>query len=367
METVLRPLDQTRVISIEGHWGRDPRAAAPVAPDVANPISPTAQYGYDAALGLWVPVNVSGGFIVEKFSELIANLLAGVLAQTSDLTDDADATLGQLGTLLDLVNTRLGGNQSAYLWQSLLSSISGLGFRKILQTDAGAYTAPAAGGNVISFTGVNLLGRTPFVAWNLTERRLHLITTIVDPVPPAVGTITLETPVGAANTVWLIPYLDVPHAWNAALDATQTVAVTGDPPRINGPATFLAVTAAVIGNGTTQYVLPSAMYARQGIQIVWTCAGATTLQFNVYGKVDDAAWAAAGTIPQGYRINSWFQHTPAGVAFGAPPIGTATANIIEARLQDAGQFNSIAIEMVATNSAGNSTVTGTYRLAGGTA
>lgn len=156
------------------------------------------------------------------------------------------------------------------------------------------------------------------------------------------------------------------YAYNYAVQAIQTIAVVGDPPRINGPATFINIAAANIANGTTQYVIPSALYARQGVQIYWTCVNTTTLQFNIYGKVDDAAWAAAGTIPAGYLINSWMQTTP-GIAFGSPPIGGVGPNIIEARIQDPTRWNSFAVEMVASNSGGNSTVTGTYTLGGGTA
>lgn len=246
--------------------------------------------------------------------------------------------------------------------------------RKYVGVDAGAYVspaAPAAAGalfSAVTFTGVTLGGRVRRI-YNATDDMVHTVdpVSIVDPVGGAVGTMNVYPAIPSANAVLRIPYSSIPFAWNSATDALQTLAVSGDPPRINGPATFLAVNAANIADGTTQYVLPTANYARQGIQIEWTCAGATLLTFNAFGKIDDAAWAAAGTINPGRNINAWMQTTPGGVAFGAPPRGGATLNVINARIQDPTRWNSIAIEMTASQSAGNSTVTGTEVLGGGTA
>jgi hypothetical protein len=156
-------------------------------------------------------------------------------------------------------------------------------------------------------------------------------------------------------------------AYNYAAQALQTIAVVGDPPRINGPATFWSVTAANVGNGTTQYIIPCAMYARQGIQIYFTNAGATLLQFRSYAKVDDIAWPAAGAIPAQYSIDNLWQYPAAGLVFGAPPIGGAGVyNALIARMQDPTPWNSIAIEVIASASAGNTTGVGTYTLQGGT-
>jgi hypothetical protein len=157
-------------------------------------------------------------------------------------------------------------------------------------------------------------------------------------------------------------------AYNYAAQAIQTIAVVGDPPRINGPATFISVNAALAAN--FQYVLPCAMYGRYQVEIVWYTAGTTQVQFNIFGKYSDTAWAALGAVPPGYSQNTKFQ-TIAGVAFGAPPIGggaAATPNILVARMQDPDGFNSLCVEMNSINRDANAVVvTGTYRLTGGTA
>jgi hypothetical protein len=316
--------------------------------------------------GVWIPETAMPAVlpVLETFSELLANHLAGLLNDTHGLGKTADANLDQIKSLAELVNTRYGGNQAPNLWASMLVSAGQVGFRKVLNVDAGTYTAVAAGATTISYTGVNLANVTCGVVWNRTDRTLHGIVSVTNPgVNP--GVITLDRPINTAAAVLYVPYASLPHAYNSAADATQTLAVVGDPPRINGPATFISVNAAVIA-ANVQYVLPCALYGRDQIQIVWTCAGTSLLQFNAYGKYDAAAFAAVGTIPAGYLINTEFQHTGT-VVFGAPPVGGAGPNIIKARLQDPDGFDAIAIEMIVTSSGGNSTVTGTYRLTGGTA
>ena len=346
-------------------------------------LLPVANYVYNGAI--WVPEGPGGGLIFVL--QQIAQTMEGV---DGTLEGTIAAYLNQLvaggtqmpGALSPPVTSRADQDvvKAWANWQGVpygndIGSIEAMVGRKYVAVDAGAYVSPAVadgGGTLataIQFTGVNLNGRIGYI-FDLTDRTFHRATSVVDPAGGAVGTIVVSPPIRSANAVLRIRYSDVPHAWNAAADALQTLAVVGDPPRINGPATFLSVAAAVIANGPTQYVMPTALYARQGIEISWWCAGATLLMFNIYGKVSDAAWPAAGSIPAGYLINAWVQTTPGGVAFGAPPIGGGTAaapNVILARIQDPTQWNSFAIEMVASASAGASTVAGTYRLAGGTA
>jgi len=308
---------------------------------------------------------IADGFRVGR---LVAALPASVTNTLTAIFNSSEESEGALELVLSKLNILHGDNQIITADTYTAKQIAyALGLRKVVGIDAGAYVAPAvAGSNAVTFTGVNLLGKVWFL-YNITDQSFHRITAVVDPAGGAVGTLTLATPIISANATLFIPFSSTPHAWNSAVDALQTLAVAGDPPRINGPATFLSVAAANIANGTTQYILPTAMYARQGIQIVWTCAGATLLTFNIFGKIDDAAWAAAGAIPAAYNINTWMQTTAGGVAFGAPPLGGAVANIINARIQDPTRWNSIAIEMTASASAGNSTVTGTEVLGGGTA
>lgn len=372
MITVFRPLlgvtgasaDQAQMIGVEGHWGRDPRAAMPVAPDVANPLLPIAGYGYDPMLNLWVPNVSSGGYVIEKFSELIANLMASQLAQTADLTDDADAQVNQLGSLLELINGRLGGNQPAYLWQSLLGSMAALGFRKTLGTDGGAYVAPAAGGNQITFTGVDLDGLTPLVAWNVTERRLHLITAIADPVPPAAGTITLATPVGVANTVWLIPYLSVPHAYTTATDSLRVTNIAPEWSHYAEPTVFINQ-ASQPANNTYQFgPIPCLDYSKVYLQIDWAVSapGTRVCSWRIYGKMDNAAWPAAGTINDAQDISSWQECTPDSIPWRSPPI--ATGRLVCKIITDH-QFDSFMVEAVMSNgSAHNTTILGYYGLSG---
>ena len=245
--------------------------------------------------------------------------------------------------------------------------------RKYVAIDAGAYTPPGAGGTAITFTGVNLLGRVGKFVFNVTDWMRHeVVGSIVDPAGGAVGTITVRPPVPSATATFIIPYTDTPHAWNSAADAYQTLAVVGDPPRINGPATFISVNMALVAN--FQYVIPCALYGRYQIEIYWYSAAAlsaTQLQFNIYGRYSDAAWDALGAIPAGYSQNSKFQ-TVAGVAFGAPPIagGAALASrmVLVARMQEPDGFNSFVVEMNSINRDANAVVVvGTYRLTGGTA
>lgn len=318
--------------------------------------------------GVWIPETAMPAVlpVLETFSELLATHLAGLLNDTHGLGKTADANLDQIKSLAELVNTRYGGNQAPNLWASMLVSAGQVGFRKVLNVDAGTYTAVAAGATTISYTGVNLANVTCGVVWNVTDHTLHGIVSVTNPAGATPGVITLDRPINTAAAVLYVPYASLPHAYNSAADAMQTLAVVGDPPRINGPATFISTTAA-IANGTTQYIIPCSLYARQSVQIVWSrAAGTRTIQFNAYGKIDTAAWAAAGAIPAAYLINGatdW-HYTAGSTAFGAAAAGSG---VILAWTDEPRPWDSIAIEMVVTNTdANNSTVTANYVLYGGT-
>jgi len=156
-------------------------------------------------------------------------------------------------------------------------------------------------------------------------------------------------------------------AYNYAAQAIQTLAVVGDPPRINGPATFWVVAGANVPSNTYQFIIPCAMYARQGIQIYFTNTGATLFQFRSYAKVDDIAWPAAGAIPAQYSIDNLWQYPTGSLVFGAPPIGgVGIYNALIARMQDPTPWNSIAIEIIASASNLLTTGMGIYTLQGGT-
>lgn len=276
-------------------------------------------------------------------------------------------TTPRVRTVTDGDDIRADGTRQGTTYVHDFGVIDANARRKYVAIDAGAYTPPAAGGTAITFTGVNLLNRVGKFVFNVTDWMRHEVVSIVDPAGGAVGTITVRPPVPSATATFIIPYTDTPHGWNSAADAYQTIAVVGDPPRINGPATFISVNAALAAN--FQYIIPCALYGRYQIEIVWYTAGTTQVQFNIFGKYNDAAWAALGAIPAGYSQNSKFQ-TVAGIAFGAPPVGggaAATPNILCARMQEPDGFNSFAIEMNSINrDAVAVVVTGTYRLQGGT-
>jgi len=323
--------------------------------------------------GVWIPETAMPAVlpVLETFSELLATHLAGLLNDTHGLGKTADSSLDQIKSLTELVNTRYGGNQAPNLWASMLVSAGQVGFRKILNVDAGTYTAVAAGATTISYTGVNLANVTCGVVWNRTDRTLHGIVSVTNPAGATPGVITLDRPINTAAAVLYVPYASLPHAHNSALDAIQTVAVVGDPPRIGGPNTFINVNAALAAN--FQYIIPCALFGRYQIDIYWYTAAAsvTQVQFNIYGKYNNAAWDALGTIPAGLSQNTKFQ-TVGGVAFGAPPIAPggsfAARNILCARMQDPDGFDSLAVEMVSINRDANAVVVlGTYRVTGGTA
>jgi hypothetical protein len=248
-----------------------------------------------------------------------------------------------------------------------------LGERRVVPIDGGSITPPVAGGNVVQFTGVMLAGKA-WKVFNLTERTWHHISSaITDPAGGGMGTFTIAPPVVAANCVLLIPYQSTPHAWNSAADAEQTMAVVGDPPRINGPVTFISQTAAT-DNGTYQWVIPCALYGRWQLQIIWsTAAGTRTVQFRSYGKVDDAAWPLpAGGPPTVTTINQalciddkWDPHTLGGATqFGAVAAGNGT---LVARILEQTGYHSIAVEaVVAGDDANNTVITAYYTLYGAT-
>jgi hypothetical protein len=369
--SVLRPNDLVRVINIEGHWGRDPNAVMPPVAADAAPLVPNANYGYDAATNLWLPMAVSSsGAIIEAFSQLIANLLATLNGTAASIDDTTNEVQVQLGSLLGLVNTRLRGNSEPYLWESTLNAVNALGFRKILGVDAGAYVAPAAGATTMNYTGVNLAGRTCGVAWNITDRKLYQITTVTDPAGANPGVITFATPVTVAAGVWVVPYLAVPHAYSTTTDSLRATNIAPEWSHYVEPTVLISQTAATANNTYQFGPIPCLDYGRFYFEIVWSnAAGARTIQFRLYGKMSPTAWAAAGAIPAALNIDSLPQYNAGSLAFGSPPFAggatPATSGWICGRLQDAAMYDSLMVEMVVTNSdANNTTVTGYYGLSG---
>ena len=58
--SVLRPDDIKRIMSVRGHWGKNPHGAKPDEAD-AVPLVPIANYGYDDMVGMWLPMPNEGG------------------------------------------------------------------------------------------------------------------------------------------------------------------------------------------------------------------------------------------------------------------------------------------------------------------
>jgi len=130
----------------------------------------------------------------------------------------------------------------------------------------------------------------------------------------------------------------------------------------DGPTAFINETTA-FANVTTQYTFSVAAVARYGLQIEWTGNGGTTriLTFNTYGKIDTAAWPAAGTIPAWRLINGWWQITPISTGWG---VAAVTGGIV-ARLADPGPFQEIAVEMTTALTDVNTTTVLALRVAYG--
>jgi hypothetical protein len=219
--------------------------------------------------------------------------------------------------------------------------------RKYVGTDAGAYVSPAAPAaanapnSMVTFTGVNLVGRV-YVLYNVTDHTYHLVTAAVDPAGGAVGTLTVVPAIPSANAVLRIPFASVPHGYNTAADAIQGLSVNPSQNHLNGPAEALSITAD-LANGTTQYFIPCLGYGRVGIEFIWTANAASvrTLSFHIFGKITDAAWAGIGAIPAAQNCENMFQLTTGSTAWGA----AAASGRIVGRTQDPVPFRELCVEM----------------------
>lgn len=339
-------------------------------------LVPVANYVYNGAI--WVPDQLGGGLInvlttISQYAEDSTGTLEGTIAGLlNEMARGGTIMPGALSPPIvaradqDLV--KAWGNWQGVPYGNDIGSIEAMVGRKYVAVDAGAYVSPAVanGGtaaNPITFTGVNLLGRISYI-FNVTDRTFHRAVTVVDPAGGAVGTIVCDPPIRTANSVLRIRFASTPHAWNSATDATQTLAVSGDPPRINGPATFISETTAK-DNGPYQWILPCANYGRWGFEIIWTANGGTarTVAWHAFGKINDAVWAAPGAIPAVYNIDTLIQATAGSTAWGA----VAGSGAIEGRLVDPGPFNSVCFEaLVAADDANTTTITAWITLYGGT-
>lgn len=367
-----------------GAWltvrGINPSLAAPLV-SLLPTLVPNGMYGYSPALTQWVPFLLSSsGAIIEFNSAAILtalqnvvdevdtsnDLLTGVRADLGVLTavvaarptefPGEAAALGNIAENTDTVNDSLAGvrsdlsvltaavgNQDREITGDVVNSAG----RKFVGIDAGAYII--TGVTTITFTGVNLLGRTPFV-YDVTTGQERRITSIVDPAGATVGTITLLDPLRATTDTILIPFQTLPHAYEMLTDANRVRRIDPEWAHYVAPVNFLSQ-AIVEANGTVADIdIPVLDYGRFGFTIVWT--GASVIRnysWDIFGKINTTAYPA--TIAP-FNINSWFQLTSGSSALGT----AALQGWIVARCQDPLPFSEIRVRRtVAGVDAGNAT------------
>jgi len=279
-------------------------------------------------------------------------------------------------TTLERQFVRALGSWQGHLLTQDLGGLACGSLRKYVGDDAGAYVPPAAPAAItdtqstVTFTGVNLSGRIS-VIYNETDRMFHtVVPPVTDPAGATPGNFVVRPAIPTANASLRIPYSSVPHAYETTTDALRTKNIAPEWSHYVEPTVFISQTA-LTDNGTYQFgPIPCLDYGRFYFQIVWSnAAGTRTMQFRLYGKMDNAVWAGAGLIPSPYNIDTFPQYTPTGLVFGSPPFAggatPATSGIICGRLQDACMYDSLMVEMiVAGDDANNTTVTGYFGLSG---
>lgn len=364
-----KPDERDRVVR-----GIDKTQPAPAQATYYN-LLPNANYVYDPALGLWIPQEQAASALVvllkqiAEYSEDAAGTIESTIAAwlsglkrhgTPDLL--YGTTTPRVRTVTDGDLIQADGTRQGTAYVHDFGVIDANARRKFVGIDAGAYVSPGAGGTAITFTGVNLLNRVGKFVFNVTDWMRHEVVSVVDPAGGAVGTITVRPAIPTASAVFLIPFTSVPHAYATTTDSWRMTNIAPEWSHYVEPTTFISQTSAP-ANATYQFgPIPCLDYGRAYFQIVWSTAGTRTAVFNLYGKMDSAAWAGAGAIPASYLINSWPQYTAAGLQFGS---AAATNGIIVCRFQDASMFDSLMVEMTtAATDGNNTTVTAYYGLAG---
>ncbi len=325
-----------------GAWltvrGINPSLAAPLV-SLLPTLVPNAMYGYSPALTQWVPFLLSSSGAIIEFNS------AAILTALQNVVDGVDTSNDLLtGVRADLtLLTSAVGTQDREITGDVVNSAG----RKFVGIDAGAYII--TGVTTITFTGVNLAGRTPFV-YDVTTGQERRITSIVDPAGAVVGTITLLDPLRATTDTILIPFQSVPHAYEMLTDANRVRRVDPEWAHYVAPVNFLSQ-AVVEANGTVGDIdIPVIDYGRFGFTIYWTGASAIrTYSWDIFGKIQTSAYPA--TIAY-FNINSWFQLTSGSSALGT----AALVGGIVARCQDPLPFSEIRVRRtVAGVDAGNAT------------
>lgn len=195
-----------------------------------------------------------------------------------------------------------------------------VGLRRVVGVDVGAVIPTAVPNSfTLQWTGVSLAGRV-FEVLNLTRGTRHRVTNVVDPVPPAAGTLTLQKPIAQAGDICVIPFTAVPLGYSTATDALRTEPVTASPPAVNGPAPLLANAALAEAGAPTSYSLPAyvANYDLYTVWIFWDgSAGGggndDIYQWDIRGRIDDQA------VGDWINANTWFDVI--GSALGAGGAG----------------------------------------------
>ncbi|MFH1474870.1 MAG: hypothetical protein ABIG85_03325 [Chloroflexota bacterium] len=273
-------------------------------------IVPTSNYVFDPASGLWIPqVAGPGGTVVEYNSYRIADLISALLTAAEEGHDEllgAGAELRKLVAgigLKDVDTARL--------------VISALGYRKVVGIDEGAYVSPVPPSATVAFTGVNLLGRVLLV-WNDTERKLHWITSVVDPVGATPGTLTLDPPIQAAAASLRIPFASIPHGFDLLADGWRNNQLNPPQNHVLGPNDLLAGAYTDNGGVVVDTVAPVGNFAIWTLHLYWLCAGAETYQWDLIGRgnadVATPDWVVLGA--------AWVDVS--GTALGAPAITGTT-------------------------------------------
>lgn len=275
-----------------------------------------------SAAGIW-------GSVVNLFDEMREN------RQTTEGVRAALAIMTELGIAAQAYTTmpgiKVGADGHAAVTSAqrqgiaMAHNLGQLAFdcqRKYVGIDAGAYVSPVAVNGVqVTFTGVNLVGRT-VICFNSTDRTYHSIATIVDPAGGAVGTFQVSPPIPSANAVLRIPYSSTELAYNTAADATQVIQIAAPPKGVNGPAWLLNNAAlADAGGAGTDFDMPFffANYDTLTVSGYWACGGADTYQLDILSRIDDLA--APGDL---VNVNALF--LPAGI-LGVPSIGPTTIQV----------------------------------------
>lgn len=325
-----------------------------------------------SAVGTTVTVS---GIIVGTTT--IADIQAAIAADAASA-----AVVDLLGTGTDVVGAGYGGGAAHDLWaegmipanalmaldatgrwtpfvQSDSSGISIDAARKYAGVDAGVVTVTNV--TTLAFTGVNLEGRALY-ALDVTSGEQHGIASVTDPAGATQGTISLDSPLESAGDTVVVAYTAVPHGYSTTTDAIRSQNVAPEWSHYVEPTLFISQTSKP-ANGTYQFgPLPALDYGRAYFQIVWSTAGTRTFTFSVFGKMDNGAWAAAGTIPAAYGINGDMTATAASTAWGA---AGATSGSIVSWTTNKMMFDSYMVEATVAATDGNdSTVTGYYGLSG---